>query len=738
LIPRLIHQIWVGPKPLPEEYAALIDKTKAMHPNWEHRLWTEKTLPDESIRSEWRNKLRMPAERSDLLRLELLYKFGGIYLDVDFALLKPLDPLLELAPIVVCDLKPGRVNNAFIASVPGHPIIRTMISEATPREFFGLDKRASGSLFVDRMLKPHRNSNQVNFLPPVCFYSTSPNEESYAMHFFDRSWKDEQGWKRAALLAEDRLKAANSRIEELEKVTAQASRSKLPPRPPKRESFVKRVRRPAREAVLNARFALAEGASRFFDVPLHRHYLPAYLNRLNLTGTGAEIGVKRGVHSEAILSRWKGKKLYLVDPWEEQRDTKYVDRANVVQAKHDEHYQETLQRMARFKRRVEIIRDYSENAAKRFPANSLDFVYLDARHDYDSVLADLRNWEPKVKVGGLIAGHDYLQGTVNRMPYGVKAAVRHYMNEQGYLTSIVKRTWEPWPSFYWIKPSKGNPSSAPSSLRQASAERVDCTSSAPSQEGARYQDSLIEKRTPSADAAVPPPKRTETRRRSFVREFGRTIGPRIVNTVRGRFWPEGFESGTYWENRYLAGKTSGKGSYGLQGDYKAEAINRFVSEHNVQSVVEHGCGDGHQASLFEMTSYLGIDVARTAVDLARRRNRGRPGFRFEHIDECAIQDASFELALSLDVIYHLVEDDIYHNYMDKLFRSSSKYVIIYATNYNSYSAGRHIRHRRFTRWVEVHAPQWRLTEVLKNPYSIRNVPKEHQAKAQFHFYSLSG
>lgn len=471
VIPRIIHQIWVGPKPLPHDYAPLIEKIKSTHAGWEHRLWTEESLPDGMIRTEWRDKLRFPAERADLLRLELLYKYGGVYLDVDFDVHKPLDQLLHIAPIVIADLKPGRVNNAFMAAVAGHPLIHAMIMEAKPAEQFGLDKGACGPFFVDRMLAPHKESDQVKILPPASFYPSRPEDMSgsYAVHIGHRSWKDNAGWKKAALLAEKRLRAANERIHELEAMLGNRSHANLPLRrrlwrllPLKTRRRLMRYRdvaqakyRRRRKRIIKAsrvaRFNTAAWGARTLGVPLHRNYLPHLLNKLSLTGAGAEVGVKRGIYSEIILSRWEGKKLYLVDPWEEQNDESYVDRANVDQERHDTFYNEALERLGKFNGRFEIVRDYSLTAAADIPDESLDFVYIDARHDHDSVLEDLRAWEPKVKVGGVIAGHDYLQGVVNGTPFGVRSAVRQYMKERNYPRFALRRTWEPWPSFYFVR-----------------------------------------------------------------------------------------------------------------------------------------------------------------------------------------------------------------------------------------------------------------------------------------------
>ena len=81
----------------------------------------------------------------------------------------------------------------------------------------------------------------------------------------------------------------------------------------------------------------------------------------------------------------------------------------------------------------------------------------------------------------------------------------------------------------------------------------------------------------------------------------------------------------------------------------------------------------------------------------------------------------FDLALSLDVIYHLVEDDVYAQYMRTLFRASKRYVIIYASDSDDSRdyEGTYIKHRKFTRWTDESLPNWKLIEHLPNRYPYR-------------------
>lgn len=137
---------------------------------------------------------------------------------------------------------------------------------------------------------------------------------------------------------------------------------------------------------------------------------PAYTQFLRLIKArgltrGVEIGVGFGGHCEALLDYRGIDELVGVDPYKHQRDRD--DPTNLPQRELDRVYIRALDRLARFGRRFELVRDTSVNAAKRFDDGSLDFVYIDADHRYDAVVGDLSAWFDKVRVGGVLAGHDY-------------------------------------------------------------------------------------------------------------------------------------------------------------------------------------------------------------------------------------------------------------------------------------------------------------------------------------------
>lgn len=184
---------------------------------------------------------------------------------------------------------------------------------------------------------------------------------------------------------------------------------------------------------------------------------------------------------------------------------------------------------------------------------------------------------------------------------------------------------------------------------------------------------------------------------------------------RGRF----SGSADYWETRYAAGGSSGAGSVGESARFKADTLNRFVAEHSVQTVIEFGCGDGSQLQLAEYPAYLGLDIAASAVERCRSLFASDPAKHFEVYPPEAYEAAQClhraELALSLDVIYHLVEDSVYERYLRHLFSAAERFVIVYSTNIDAAAApptALHVRHRQFSGWVADRCPGWELVSVI--------------------------
>ena len=124
-----------------------------------------------------------------------------------------------------------------------------------------------------------------------------------------------------------------------------------------------------------------------------------------------EVGVKQGEFAEKILDKWPSfEHYYGVDPWIQQKN--YIDPANVDNNIQNEFYQQAKKRLSKFgDNRITLIREFSTKATAYFQGKQIDFIYIDARHDYCAVMEDLNAYYPILACNGIMAGHDYVTAT---------------------------------------------------------------------------------------------------------------------------------------------------------------------------------------------------------------------------------------------------------------------------------------------------------------------------------------
>ncbi|WP_197034569.1 methyltransferase domain-containing protein [Glycomyces sp. NRRL B-16210] len=201
------------------------------------------------------------------------------------------------------------------------------------------------------------------------------------------------------------------------------------------------------------------------------------------------------------------------------------------------------------------------------------------------------------------------------------------------------------------------------------------------------------------------------------------VGPaltRTARTVRGRRFPG---SARYWERRYARGGNSGAGSYGEQARFKAAVLNGLVADRGLTSVIEFGCGDGAQLDLADYPRYLGLDVSPTTLRRTIAKFADDPSKSFALYDpECFTDRAGLvtaDLAVSLDVIYHLVEDRVYELHLRHVFAAARRQVALFTSDADDPSLtgtfAPHVRHRPVVRDVAERFPQWRLVERIDHP-----------------------
>lgn len=190
----------------------------------------------------------------------------------------------------------------------------------------------------------------------------------------------------------------------------------------------------------------------------------------------------------------------------------------------------------------------------------------------------------------------------------------------------------------------------------------------------------------------------------------------------------------YWEKRYKLKGNSGAGSYGRLAKFKAKIINDFVAENDVKTVIEYGCGDGNQLTLSKYPHYIGLDVSNTAVELCAKRFKNDPSKSFYKVGNAGPLSAQF--TLSLDVIYHLIEDDVFESYMSDLFNTATRFVCIYSSNFidDFAKSAAHVRHRKFTDWVENNANNFDLISTVPNLYQYDDKNLNNTSFADFFFF----
>lgn len=170
-----------------------------------------------------------------------------------------------------------------------------------------------------------------------------------------------------------------------------------------------------------------------------------------------------------------------------------------------------------------------------------------------------------------------------------------------------------------------------------------------------------------------------------------------------------FNEKNYWNNRYSTNGNSGAGSYGSSALNKANYINNVINKYNVKSICELGCGDGNQLSMFEgYDIYHGYDISDVIIDknIKKFSDDNTKSF-YKSIED--FPQKKYDLSLSLDVLYHLVNLEVYEKYIENLFNLSDL-VCIYAVDKNPPRTCSHGLVRMFSTHIEENFPNFYLED----------------------------
>ena len=173
------------------------------------------------------------------------------------------------------------------------------------------------------------------------------------------------------------------------------------------------------------------------------HYRPAWVQlALWKDMVGLEVGVAKGTNARYMLSNLSIKKLYLIDPYFKQSDEfdGAGERPYIKGTEHPDAQEIAKKLLKSFEDKIEWLVGVTEQVIDKVPDNSLDFCYIDGCHEYESVKLDIELCYPKVKVGGVLGGHDFVEDH----PGVVKAVLRANPDRGIFVSNrdwwIVKKT----------------------------------------------------------------------------------------------------------------------------------------------------------------------------------------------------------------------------------------------------------------------------------------------------------
>ncbi len=188
-------------------------------------------------------------------------------------------------------------------------------------------------------------------------------------------------------------------------------------------------------SIIRSHFRLSKRRHYMDNLPISvkrpRESLATLFPKLGLN-KGAEVGVKKGAFSKCICEANPKVELYAIDVWK-----------SALQHRADRYYRIARRTLAPFN--CTLIKKTSMEAVDDFEDESLDFVYIDANHKFDYVCPDIIFWSRKVRMGGIVSGHDYF----NHLRGGVVHAVDGYTRAHNIQPWYVTR--EIYPSFFWVK-----------------------------------------------------------------------------------------------------------------------------------------------------------------------------------------------------------------------------------------------------------------------------------------------
>lgn len=200
MIERIFHQIWINSSnpDLPDRFKQFRDTWLARHPDWEYRLWNLENLEFDPSCAALLPKCQHAAQMADLLRMEIIYRYGGVYVDTDFECLRPIDKILEGIEAFGCS-EDGRCITNSILGARKHSRLFKSVIDSFPASLGNKPVNIeTGPAFLTDVILRTGFKNDFTLFPTYFFYPfnyhtrdrTSVDlSRSYAMHHYADSWK---------------------------------------------------------------------------------------------------------------------------------------------------------------------------------------------------------------------------------------------------------------------------------------------------------------------------------------------------------------------------------------------------------------------------------------------------------------------------------------------------------------------------------------------------------------------
>jgi hypothetical protein len=192
VIPHVIH--FKVPKEINAEQAHCIERATSLHPDWKVHVWRDPVNPDGFRLAKYWPLVNCGAQLADLIRIEIISRFGGVYLDSDVVLVKRLDELADGCEFFIASENGAGATNAAFGARAGHPVLTDMIEDllARPPDWSLPPSITTGPVLFARFL---RWREDFCLLPRESFYPyaynqppKAPRPGTYGIHLWAKSW----------------------------------------------------------------------------------------------------------------------------------------------------------------------------------------------------------------------------------------------------------------------------------------------------------------------------------------------------------------------------------------------------------------------------------------------------------------------------------------------------------------------------------------------------------------------